>query len=113
MFSADIQCLDKELAVCGALENYNLPKLHQEGYLIFQPDENYTPKNLIDESGNPVTVNGFAECIHYVEGGYYLNNGFFLTDRTPKVNNNFVYLSMLSILGIIYNRSKKKFYSSS
>tara|TARA_B100000073_G_scaffold344347_1_gene350957 strand:- start:478 stop:2163 length:1686 start_codon:yes stop_codon:yes gene_type:complete len=113
LFSADIQCLDKELAVCGALENYNLPELHQEGYLIFQPDENYTPKNLIDESGNPVTVNGFAECIHYVEGGYYLNNGFFLTDRTPKVNNNFVYLSILSILGIIYNRSKKKFYSSS
>ena len=113
IFSVDIQCLDKEMAICGNLENYNLPKMHQDGYLIFQPDKDYSPKNLIDESGNPVTVNGFAECIHYVDGGYYPNNGFFEIDRTPKVNNSFIYLCILSIIGIIYNRSEKKFYSSS
>ena len=113
IFSVDIQCLDKEMAICGNLENYNLPKMHEDGYLIFQPDKDYSPKNLIDESGNPVTVNGFAECIHYVDGGFYPNNGFFEIDRTPKVNNSFIYLCILSIIGIIYNRSEKKFYSSS
>jgi len=113
IFSVDIQCLDKEMAICGNLENYNLPKMHQDGYLIFQPDKDYSPKNLIDGSGNPVTVNGFAECIHYVDGGFYPNNGFFEIDRTPKVNNSFIYLCILSIIGIIYNRSEKKFYSSS
>ena len=113
IFSVDIQCLDKEMAICGNLENYNLPKMHQDGYLIFQPDKNYSPKNLIDGSGNPVTVNGFAECIHYVDGGFYPNNGFFEIDRTPKVNNSFIYFCILSIIGIIYNRSEKKFYSSS
>ena len=113
IFSVDIQCLDKEMAICGNLENYNLPKMHQDGYLIFQPDKDYSPKNLIDGSGSPVTVNGFAECIHYVDGGFYPNNGFFEIDRTPKVNNSFIYLCILSIIGIIYNRSEKKFYSSS
>ena len=113
IFSVDIQCLDKEMAICGNLENYNLPEMHQDGYLIFQPDRDYSPKNLIDENGNPVTVNGFAECIHYVDGGYYPNNGFFEIDRTPKVNNSFIYLCILSIIGIIYSRSEKKFYSSS
>ena len=113
IFSVDIQCLDKEMAICGNLENYNLPKMHQDGYLIFQPDKDYSPKNLIDGSGNPVTVNGFAECIHYVDGGFYPNNGFFEIDRTPKVNNSFIYLCIISIIGIIYNRSEKKFYSSS
>jgi hypothetical protein len=113
IFSVDIQCLDKEMAICGNLENYNLPKMHQDGYLIFQPDKNYLPKNLIDESGNPVTVNGFAECVHYVDGGFYPNNGFFEIDRTPKANNSFIYLCILSIIGITYNRSEKKFYSSS
>ena len=113
IFSVDIQCLDKEMAICGNLENYNLPKMHQDGYLIFQPDKDYSPKNLIDESGNPVTVNGYAECIHYVDGGFYPNNGFFEIDRTPKVNNSFIYLCIISIIGIIYNRSEKKFYSSS
>ncbi|RPG61688.1 MAG: hypothetical protein CBD98_003295 [Flavobacteriaceae bacterium TMED238] len=113
IFSEDIQCLDKEMAVCGNLENYNLPKMHQDGYLIFQPDENYLPKNLIDENGNPVTVNGFAECVHYIEGGFYPNNGYFEIDRTPKVNNIFIYLSILSIIGITYNRRKQKVYSSS
>lgn len=113
IFSVDIQCLDKEMAICGNLENYNLPKMHQDGYLIFQPDKNYLPKNLIDESGNPVTVNGFAECVHYVDGGFYPNNGLFEIDRTPKANNSFIYLCILSIIGITYNRSEKKFYSSS
>ena len=113
IFSVDIQCLDQEMAICGNLENYNLPKMHQDGYLIFQPDENYSPKNLIDESGNPVTVNGFAECVHYVDGGFYPNNGFFEIDRTPKANNTYIYLCILSIIGITYNRSEKKFYSSS
>ena len=113
IFSADIQCLDREITICGNLENYNFPEVHQDGYLVFQPDENFSPKNLIDDSGNPVTVNGFAECLHYVEGGFYPNNGFFEIDRTPKVNNSFIYLCILSIVGIIYNRGKKKFYSSS
>ncbi len=113
IFSVDIQCLDKEMAICGNLENYNLPKMHQDGYLIFLPDKDYSPKNLIDESGNPVTVNGYAECIHYVDGGFYPNNGFFEIDRTPKVNNSFIYLCIISIIGIIYNRREKKFYSSS
>jgi hypothetical protein len=113
IFSVDIQCLDKEMAICGNLENYNLPKMHQDGYLIFQPDDNFSPKNLIDESGNPVTVNGFAECVHYVEGGFYPNNGFSQIDRTPKANNSFIYLTILSIIGITYIRSGKKIYSSS
>ena len=101
------------MAICGNLENYNLPKMHQDGYLIFQPDKDYSPKNLIDGSGNPVTVNGFAECVHYVDGGFYPNNGFFEIDRTPKANNTYIYLCILSIIGITYNRSGKKFYSSS
>ena len=39
----------------------------------FQNDDFFSPINLIDNSGYTVTVNGYAECLNYVEGGYYRN----------------------------------------
>lgn len=113
LFSSNIVCLNKEIATCGFLDDFNKPVLHPEGYLIFEKDEEFVPKNLVDNDGYTVTVNGYAECIHYSEGGYYQNNGKFLTNRVPAVNNSFIYFSILSVIGIIYNSRNKKNYSSS
>lgn len=101
------QCLNKDVATCGYYDQYSKPVAHEDGYLIFQNDEFFTPLNLIDDSGYTVTVNGYAECLNYVQGGYYLNNDKFLEDRTPFANNLVLYLSLASILGLIITKNKK------
>ena len=96
------------------LETFNQPKVDEDGYLIFISDSNFLPLNLINQNGQVVTVRGLAECMHYVEGDYYPNNiDFVSNDRTPRVNNIFIYLVILSIVGIIYSCREKKDYSSS
>jgi len=50
-----------------------------------------------------VTVTGFAECLHYLNGGYAKAEIVSLEDRTPKVNRAFLYLIFISFLYIIFN----------
>ena len=99
----DIECLTKEIATCGIYENFNEPIEHQDGYLIFQPDDFFQNINLQDSDGNSVTVAGFAECLHYLNGGYAKAEIVSLEDRTPKVNRAFLYLIFISFLYIIFN----------
>ena len=113
LLSSDILCLDKEIATCGYIENFNKPELHPDGYLIFEQDLEFTPKNLVDDDGYAVTVNGYAECLHYSEGGYFPNNGKFIIDRTPFYNNVFIYIVLISLAGIGFSSRSEKNYSSS
>lgn len=105
----DIQCLTKEIATCGFSESYNKPIEHEDGYLIFTNDELFNPVNLNDKNGFKVTVNGYAECLHYVNGGYFYNNGYFNLDRLPKTNNAYIYICIISILGILKTTNSKKY----
>ena len=71
--------------------------------MIFQNDDFFSPINLIDSSGYTVTVNGYAECLNYVEGGYYRNiNNIFHQDRTPLINNLMMVLSLISFFGLTF-----------
>tara|TARA_B100001559_G_scaffold150471_1_gene126381 strand:+ start:6745 stop:8424 length:1680 start_codon:yes stop_codon:yes gene_type:complete len=99
----DIECLTKEIATCGIYENFNEPIEHQDGYLIFQPDDLFQNINLQDSDGSSVTVTGFAECLHYLNGGYAKAEIVSLEDRTPKVNRAFLFLIFISFLYIIFN----------
>ena len=61
-------------------------------FFKFTNDEFFNPVNLNDKNGFKVTVNGYAECIHYVDGGYINNQSFSSEDRTPFLNNIFLYI---------------------
>ena len=101
-FSVETKCLNKKIATCGFYEEYAKPENHPEGYLIFQNDDFFNPINLIDASGYTVTVNGYAECLNYAEGGYYRNiNNIFNEDRTPLINNLVMLLSFISVIGFM------------
>ena len=96
----DPNCLTREIATCGFFKDYNKAEEHPDGYLIFQNDEFFTPLNLTDRSGYSVTVNGYAECLNYVEGGYFRKLNIFNEDRTPFINNLVMIFSLVSILGL-------------
>ena len=99
-FADETKCLNKKIATCGFYEEYAKPENHPDGYLIFQNDDFFNPINLIDTSGYTVTVNGYAECLNYAEGGYYRNiNNIFNEDRTPLINNVVMLLSFISVIG--------------
>jgi hypothetical protein len=105
----NIECLTKELATCGSYDQFNEPIKNEDGYLIFQPDEFFPNINLQDNEGNAVTVTGYAECLHYLSGGYIKNQSIGYIDRTPQVNKVFLYLALLSFLYLIYtNRNSFK-----
>lgn len=103
----ETKCLSREVATCGYYQQYSKPLEHEDGYLIFQNDKFFIPTNLKDDSGYVVTVNGYAECLNYVQGGYYRNNDKYLEDRTPFANNLMLYLSLTSILGLLITKNKK------
>ena len=106
-FSKETNCLNKKIATCGFYEEFAKPESHPDGYLIFQNDDFFNPINLIDDSGYAVTVNGYAECLNYVEGGYYRNINIYITDRTPRFNSNIFFISTLSIIGLAIRNIRK------
>ena len=106
-FSKETTCLNKKIATCGFYEEFAKPESHPDGYLIFQNDDFFNPINLIDDSGYAVTVNGYAECLNYVEGGYYRNINIYITDRTPRFNSNIFFISILSIIGLAIRNIRK------
>ena len=106
-FSKETNCLNKKIATCGFYEEFAKPESHPDGYLIFQNDDFFNPINLIDDSGYAVTVNGYAECLNYVEGGYYRNINIYITDRTPRFNSNIFFISILSIIGLAIRNIRK------
>ena len=104
----DIECLTKEIATCGSHEVFNKPIEHEDGYMIFQPDEFFQNINLKDREGISVTVSGYAECLHYVNGGYSRIVSDSNVDRTPKINKLFFYLVTLGMVIIGYFNRKNK-----
>ena len=101
-------CLTRKIATCGFVEDYNKAVEHPDGYLIFQNDEFFTPLNLIDRSGYSVTGNGYAECLNYVEGGYFRKLNIFNEDRTPFINNLVMIFSLVSVFGLRIQSKRKK-----
>ena len=63
---------------------------------------------MIDNSGYTVTVNGYAECLNYVNGGYYVNSNVYIEDRTPRYNNFALYLTVVSLILILFVSIKRK-----
>ena len=56
--------------ICGpAPTNYEMVNPTSDNF-VFQNDPNFTALNLYDFMGNGATVNSFAECAHYVTGGW-------------------------------------------
>lgn len=101
-------CLTKAIATCGFYEDFSKPEEHPDGYLIFKNDDFFSPINLIDSSGYTVTVNGYAECLNYLNGGYFRNSNVYIQDRTPTYNNIVIYLTLMSLISITFVSSKKK-----
>ncbi len=98
----DIECLTKEIATCGTYEDFNKPIQHQDGYLIFQPDAFFENLNLQDSDGNAVTVTGYAECLHYLSGGFTKVQSNLVENRTPKHNRVFLFLILASLIILIF-----------
>ena len=96
--NTDIQCLTKEIATCGLYDAFNKPFEHEDGYLIFQPDDFFQSINLQDSDGNSVTVSGYAECLHYLNGGYAKSDTVSDESRVPRFNRIFLFLIIGSIL---------------
>ena len=99
----DIECLTKEIATCGIYESFNKPIEHEDGYLIFQPDNFFQNINLRDSEGNSVTVTGYAECLHYLNGGYAKTEILNTENRTPQINRIFLILILMSFIYITYS----------
>ena len=98
----DIECLTKEIATCGTYEDFNKPIQHQDGYLIFQPDAFFENLNLQDSDGNAVTVTGYAECLHYLSGGFTKVQSNLVENRTPKHNRVFLFLILASLIILVF-----------
>ena len=101
-------CLSKTVATCGFFTEYNLPKQHEDGYLIFQEDESFINRNLTDKDGNSVTVRGYAECLHYLEGGFQNSEVMSKEDRSPASNKYVFYLNIISIMYLFSIKREKK-----
>ena len=95
----DSKCITKVSALCGDYQDYLKPINHPDGYLIFQSDPFFDPINLTDGLGNFVTISGYAECIHYQDGGYILTQSASWGDQSPRMN---IFIFVISIIGIIY-----------
>lgn len=103
----DVVCLSKTVATCGFFAEYNLPKKHEDGYLIFQEDESFINRNLTDKDGNSVTVRGYAECLHYLEGGFQNSEVVSREDRSPASNKYVFYLNIISIMYLFSIKREK------
>ena len=104
--NTDIECLTKEIATCGLHDDFNKPIEHEEGYLIFQSDNFFQSINLQDNDGNLITVSGYAECLHYLTGGYQKPRTLNDESRIPIVNRSFLFLSFISIFGLTLRNRK-------
>ena len=103
----DVECLTKTVATCGFFTEYNLPKQHEDGYLIFQEDELFKNTNLTDKDGNSVTVRGYAECLHYLEGGFQKSEVMNKENRSPASNKIVFYLNIFSIVYLFSTKREK------
>ena len=87
-------------------DDFNKPIEHEEGYLIFQSDNFFQSINLQDNDGNLITVSGYAECLHYLTGGYQKPRTLNDESRIPIVNRSFLFLSFISIFGLTLRNRK-------
>ena len=62
--------INKIEEICGKTPiNFEIVDPVSENF-IFQNDPSFSPINLYDFMGNGATVNSYAECAHYVSGGW-------------------------------------------
>tara|TARA_B100000965_G_scaffold400159_1_gene421561 strand:- start:4923 stop:5222 length:300 start_codon:yes stop_codon:yes gene_type:complete len=57
--------------ICG--DSSIIPNFEEIGNnpnFVFNPDPNFEPVSLFNESGNTVSVNSWLECANYVNGGW-------------------------------------------
>ncbi len=104
----DSKCLTASRALCGYSEVFNKPIESEEGYLIFISDEFFIPINLTNENGNVVTVSGYAECLHYQDGGYLHSQSAAWGKTTQPINQ---LIGIISIISILVFTSHRKIYS--
>ena len=97
-------CLTAAKALCGYYEDFNKPIETEEGYLVFIPDDYFTPINLINDSGNVVTVSGYAECLNYQAGGYLHTQAGGWGKTTQPINQAIGLISIISILTFVTTR---------
>ena len=86
------------MLTCPDSEVFNKPIESEEGYLIFISDEFFIPINLTNENGNVVTVSGYAECLHYQDGGYLHSQSAAWGKTTQPINQLIGIISIISIL---------------
>ncbi len=101
----DSHCLTASRALCGYSDVFNKPIKSEEGYLIFTSDDFFTPINLTSENGNVVTVSGYAECLHYQDGGYLHSQASAWGKTSQPINQLFGIISIISIL--VFSISRK------
>lgn len=75
--------------------------------LIFQEDEFFNNTNLTDKDGNSVTVRGYAECLHYLEGGFKKSEVMNIENRSPASNKIVFYLNIFSIVYLFSTKREK------
>lgn len=92
--------------VCGE-SNTTLSNLDYDNNpnYVFEIDETFVPINLVNSSGNVITVNSYLECQNYVEGGW---------KKTNTYNNQnfsivyFLYTVFLLLIGYFMGLDLKK-----
>jgi len=97
-------CLTAIQALCGNYDDFNKPIESEEGYLIYTPDDYFTPINLVNKNGSVITVSGYAECLNYQAGGYLHSNAAPWGNTTQPVNQIIGIISLISILAFMATR---------
>tara|TARA_B100000161_G_scaffold265573_1_gene242606 strand:- start:1517 stop:3163 length:1647 start_codon:yes stop_codon:yes gene_type:complete len=90
--------------ICGQFPKNFKKEIITGSNHIFQVDPNYAPINLQNFIGNSVTVNSFAECLHYVEGG-------FKPSIITIFELSFILLGITSLIFFVYKLYQIKFLS--
>tara|TARA_Y100001970_G_C13905702_1_gene685938 strand:- start:126 stop:812 length:687 start_codon:yes stop_codon:yes gene_type:complete len=98
-------CLTANHALCGNYDDFNKPIESEEGYLIYTPDDYFSPINLINENGNVITVTGYAECLNYQAGGYLHSQAAPWGNTNQPVNQIIGIVSLISILTFMTTRN--------
>lgn len=92
LFNSSNYITESAETICGNKTSYNITKtIENDSNYIFEPDPNFTPKQLWDIEGNTVFVNSNSECIHYVTGGWnYIPNAKEEGNSNKCLTNNYL-----------------------
>tara|TARA_Y200000002_G_C22299809_1_gene504026 strand:- start:218 stop:541 length:324 start_codon:yes stop_codon:yes gene_type:complete len=104
---------DKSLVekICGLYpKNFQSVKITEGEVYTFQNDPSYQVVKVFDADRNSVFVNSFAECEHYVFGGWNkIPEIDFIVFHEEFFHNAFLVLSIITVLfGIFSLKFKQK-----